>query len=326
MVVRQKVAWCLAAATTFGFLACRTTVEESSPKEAESDTNLSAAEQQTLEDFKAEIEIGRNMAGRLLAFYGAVPDKQFTNYMNQVGNYVAKSGDYPDRRYMFAILDSDSVNAFACPGGYILVTRGTLTHAKNEAELAAVLGHESAHVGLQHMFKTLKKLSKDDVDKSNKEAAERKNTDEHSLARQRIQSDDSDTGAAIARFMTTASGAGLGILQAAKAGMSLMVEKGLDQQLEFEADREGVKYAVKAGYDPKGLDGFLDRLYQEKMAKDAQKTVMDKTHPPIPDRRKAIADALNKMNSSTIVGAVLQTRFESYQARLLKKKNKDQGT
>ena len=327
MGIRNQTAWLIAVAVSLGAQSCTSAAhkdKEAEPATPKKAANVTADQQRTLDDFKAEIEIGRNMAGRLLAFYGEVPDKQFTKYMNQVGNYVARAGDYPDRRYMFAILDSDSVNAFACPGGYILVTRGTLLHAKNEAELAAVLGHESAHVGRQHMFKTLQTLKQEDLDKSNKAAAELKLKDEHSIARQRIESDESNVGASLARFMTTASGAGLGILQAAKAGMNIMMEKGLDQNLEFEADREGVKYAVRAGYEPNAINDFLARLYEEKMKKSEGKTVMDKTHPAIPDRRKAIAEALNKMDASTIVGAVLQTRYESYQERLHKKK-KEQG-
>ncbi len=293
--------------------------QEAAPPQA---VVLDDKQQQVLDDYKAELEIGRTMSGRLLAFYGFVQDKQLTAYMNQVGRYVAKTGDFPDRRYMFVVLDSDTVNAFACPGGYILVTRGTLATVRNEAELAAILGHEAAHVGLQHMFNTLKRMNKDDADKLAKEAEARRNADPFLRSRQRPVPAESESGAAIAKFMTSASGAGLGVLQAAKAGMNLIMEKGLDQRLEFEADREGVKYAIRAGYEPKALDNFLARLEQEKLKKQASTDVQDKTHPPIPDRRKAIAAQLAKMDASQITGAVLQTRFEGFQSRLNLKKSK----
>lgn len=305
-------AWALIGLLGFGSAVCADETDEQPP-----------AMRNALDDLKAEMEIGRNMAGRLLAFYGQVEDKQLTNYLNQVGNYVAKAGDYPDRRYMFAILDSDSVNAFACPGGYILITKGTIRHAKNEAEIAAVLGHEAAHVGLQHMFNTLRTLSKEEADKMAQEADARRLKDEFAVARLRPTPDESGAGSALAKFLMSANGAGLSVLQAAKAGMSMMLDKGLDQKLEYEADGEGVKYAVRAGYDPKGLDQFLARLAQEKKKAKGEKTVMDKTHPSIPDRRKAIAEALNKLNSSEITGAVLQGRFEGFQSRLQKKKKKE---
>ena len=301
--------------------------KESAPAAETPAENLSAQQQQVLSDYKAEMEIGRTMSGRLLAFYGFVQDKKFTDYLNQVGNYVAKAGDYPNRKYMFMILDTDQVNAFACPGGYILVTRGTIANARNEAELAAILGHESAHVGLQHMFNTLKRMNKDDADILAKQTELRRNADPFLRSRQRPVPEENESGSALAKFLTTASGAGLGILQAAKAGMSLMMDKGLDQRLEFEADREGVKYAVRAGYEPHALDHFLARLQEEKQKKEANSDVLDKTHPPIPDRRKAIALALSKMNADQITGAVLQTRFEGFQSRLSSKKSnaKDKG-
>ncbi|MCX6119473.1 MAG: M48 family metalloprotease [Proteobacteria bacterium] len=287
--------------------------------EASSESTESA-----LEDAKAEMEIGRNMAGKLLAFYGVVNDKPLVSYLNQVGNYVAKAGSYPDRKYMFAILDSDSVNAFACPGGYILVTKGTIRHAQNEAEIAAVLGHEAAHVGLQHMYKSLKSMSADEAKKLQTEAEGRKLNDPYAMARRRPTPDESAAGGALAKFLMSASGAGLSVLQAAKAGMNVMLEKGLDQKLEFEADGEGVKYAINAGYDPKGLDKFLARLALEKK-KSSDKTVMDKTHPTIPDRRKAIAEVLNKMSADEITGAVLQKRFQGFQKRIAKKSVKKAG-
>lgn len=297
----------------------------SSKKENEiSDPKLSKEEQQFLDDYKAEIDVGRNMAGRLLAFYGEYTDAGLATYLNRVGRYVASNGDYPDRRYMFAVLDSDSVNAFACPGGYILLTKGVIKTADNEAELAAILGHESAHVGKQHMFKTLKTMSKEDYDKMQKERVGRKRADKHSRARMRIQSDENDSAAAIAKFMMTASGAGLGILQAAKAGMSVLLEKGLDKNLEFEADREGVKYAIRAGYDPKAMDRFLERLAEEKKKKE-EKTVMDVTHPSIPDRRQAIADVLSKMSADEIIGAIGKDRFDEARAGLMSKSSNKKG-
>lgn len=288
-------------------------------KPAESEVKLSKEEQQLIDDYKAELNIGRNMAGRLFAFYGEYDDPGLTAYVNQVGRFVAKNGDYPDRKYMFGILDSDSVNAFACPGGYVLLTKGVIKSAENEAELGAILGHEAAHVGKQHMFKTLKTMNKEQMDKAEADFKARKRPDKHSRARSRITSEENDGLASVAKLMMTASGAGIGVLQAAKAGMGLLLDKGLDKNLEFEADREGVKYAIRAGYEPKALDQFLARLAEQKK-KANDKTVMDVTHPSIPDRRKEIATILNKMSASEIIGAVGKDRFDAARATLMSKK------
>jgi predicted Zn-dependent protease len=288
-------------------------------KDPAPEDQLTKDQKQFIEDYKAEVEVGRNMAGRLLSFYGEYLDEGLTSYLNQVGRHVADYGDYPERRYMIAILDADSPNAFACPGGYILITRGVIQGAENEAEIAAILGHEEAHVGKQHMFKTLKAMNQEKLAKQEAEAASRRRPDKFSRARARPVPEASDAGSAIAKYMMTSSGAGLGILQAAKAGMGLLLEKGLDKDLEFEADREGVKYAVRAGYDPKALDQFLARLAEQKK-KNNDKTVMDVTHPAIPDRRKEIAAVLRKMNAEEIIGAVGKDRYDVARASFLAKK------
>lgn len=287
----------------------------SSEEQPNEELKLSKSQQLILDDYKAEVEVGRNMAGRLFAFYGEYQDAGLKSYVNNVGQYVAKSGDYPDRRYMFGVLDSDSVNAFACPGGYILITRGAIKSARNEAELAAILGHESAHIGKMHVFNSLKAMSKEQIDKAQAEATARKRSDKHSKARLRPVPEANESGFMLAKILTTASGAGMGILQAAKVGMGLLLEKGLDKELEFEADREGVKYAIRAGYEPRALDQFLQRLSDEKK-KSSTKTVMDVTHPSIPDRRKVIADVLNRMSAEQIFGAEGKERFEAATAHL----------
>ncbi len=290
------------------------------------DSNLSKDEQDKINEYKAEVELGRNMAGRLLHYYGVYDDENLVNYLNLVGNYVASYSDYPDRRYMFNILDSETVNAFACPGGYILVTVGTLRLATNEAELAMVLGHEVAHVGKKHMFNTLRKMGdkeRDDAAKS-VDAKQHMHEPETMAARKRETAENNETGALIARYLSGSTGIGLSLLQAAKAGMSLILEKGLDKKLEFEADTEGVRYAVRAGYQPDGLIQFLDRLQAQK-EKDKGKldmSILDKTHPKISERLATINAILDKMNAKEIAGARGEERFKKNLAALQAKKKK----
>ena len=76
---------------------------------------LSESEAKAMDEYRAEVEVGRNMAGRLLGYYGIIDDDKLVAYVNQVGNYVASYSDFPERKYMFAILKHESVNAFACP-------------------------------------------------------------------------------------------------------------------------------------------------------------------------------------------------------------------
>ncbi len=286
-------------------------------------TDLSDADSKRLEEYQLEMEVGRNMAGRLLAFYGRYEAQGLTNYLNDVGNYVASVGDYPDRRYMFDIIDSDEVNAFACPGGYILITLGAIRHARNEAELAMVLGHETVHVGKRHMYSTLKAMSEEDLQKAAAEAEKRGNLPEEVRSRERIKPEQSETGALVARYLS-GSALGLNILAASKAGMSLILEKGLGAHLEQEADVDGVKYAVRAGYEPKALIDYLCRLEDKthvagkrcKVAtadkKNTAASILDKTHPPVGMRIDAIVKELSAMNGREMVGATGDTRFASF--------------
>lgn len=274
---------------------------------------LSAADSKTLEEYQAEIEIGRNMAGRLLGHYGRVEDDRLVGYINQVGNYVASYGDYPERRYMFAVLNHESINAFACPGGYILVTVGALRNAETEAELAMVLGHEVAHVGKKHMFDTLRNMKETELAETAKARSEGAKVDPSLAARRRVVPAETGAGAMLARYLSGSAGASLNILQAAQAGMSLITEKGLDKKLEYEADREGVKYTIRAGYDPKAMLDYLQRA-DEKSEKKVKN--LEKTHPPVKQRKRQIAELLKSLNADQIVGATGKERFEKFRQSL----------
>ncbi len=281
-------------------------------------SGLSGAENKTIEEMRAEVEVGRNMAGRLLGYYGRIEDVRVIGYANQVANYVASYSDYPERRFMIAILKHESVNAFACPGGYILITMGALRNAKTEAELASILGHEVAHVGKKHMFDTLKKMKQKEMDDAAKGRADSGKSDPTLGTRRRPVPEQTGAGVVLARYLSGSAGAGLNVLQAAQAGMNLITEKGLDKEMEYEADNEGVKYAIRAGYDPRAMVQFLSRL------EDKNKKVknLEKTHPPIEERKKAIAKLLKTLKANEIIGASGTERFEKVK-RIFPKPEKD---
>lgn len=289
---------------------------------------LTEEEKKRVDEARAEMEIGRNMAGRLLQFYGVYDDKKLMSYVNNVGDYVAGFSDDPTRRYMFEIIDSDIVNAFACPGGYILVTLGAIRHAKNEAQLAHILAHEVAHVGKKHMFEKLKSMNEEEMNKVSTEAEKQnQHLPEGMASRKRPDPEVSGAGTLLARYLS-GSTAGLSILAAAKAGMSLILEKGLGADLEYEADREGTKYAVRAGYDPLALEDFLCRLEKRnaqtgKCKLDARpnknkkpETILDKTHPPVGERISNIDKVLIELDANKIIGAKAEKRFAKATASL----------
>jgi predicted Zn-dependent protease len=132
----------------------------------------------------------------------------------------------------------------------------------------------------------------------------------------------------MARYLSGSS-AGLNILQAAKAGMSLITEKGLGADLEYEADREGTRFAINAGYYSKGLVNFLCRLEvnrghdpsyclqkQAAVVSNAPKSILDKTHPSVPDRVLNIKGVLQAMKTNEAIGAKGRKRYVAIKERI----------
>ena len=179
-----------------------------------------------------EITLGEAVAVEAFSrFGGEYPNQAWTRYINLVGKTVAEVSDRPTLNYHFAILNSQEQNAFAAPGGYIFITVGLLKTLKNEAELAGVLAHEIAHVTKQHMLETIRR------------GAVLGSVSELTLT---AMKQDPAMFSSVIDEMT-----------------DLLFTKGLDKDKEFEADVVGVEYAYRAGYNPQGLEDYLQTLAKE---------------------------------------------------------------
>ncbi len=99
---------------------------------------------------QAERQIGEGTKASILKEYGELKDPVLAQYVTNIGKRLAAVCDRPKVDYDFTVLNTDLVNAFAAPGGFIFVTRGLLQEMGNEAELASVLGHEIGHVAGWH--------------------------------------------------------------------------------------------------------------------------------------------------------------------------------
>jgi predicted Zn-dependent protease len=221
-----------------------------------------------------EAQLGAEEHPKILEeFGGAYQGKPNINaYVTQIGQQVAQNAERKDVTYTFTVLDSDDVNAFALPGGYVYVTRGLVALANNEAELAGVLGHEIGHVNARH-------------------TAER-------MGQQQRASVLSTIGVAAATIL---GGDTLGQMASGAAQQGSAVYLGqYSQNQEFEADSLGVRYIAKTGYDPQAMATFLDSLDQDTHleakaagnAAAADAYSMTQSHPRTPDRvQRAIAEA-----------------------------------
>ncbi|HLY96883.1 MAG TPA: M48 family metalloprotease [Sideroxyarcus sp.] len=224
-------------------------------------------------DESEEIAIGRQIAGNLLGASPLVKDARLQKYVNQVGEWVASQSERPDLPWHFGVIQSEDVNAFAAPGGYIFVTLGLYRLLQNEADLAGVLGHEIGHVIRKHHLKLLQ------------------------------QGKLLDAGS---KALSKQAGGSDKVQQLIGSGAEI-VARSLDKDAEFEADRIGVVLATRAGYDAYGLPGVLQQIGH--FAKDeGSVALLFKTH-PLPDDRLAHLDSSMDDRFDRIKGATLGSRF-----------------
>src|ERR1700759_4778798 len=105
-----------------------------------------------------EVELGQQQAAQVNAQLPILQDAQINQYVNNLGNQIARPTSRNDLSWQFAVVNTDVVNAFALPGGFIYVNRGVLTRASNESELGAVLGHEIEHVVRRHSVQQMEQM------------------------------------------------------------------------------------------------------------------------------------------------------------------------
>lgn len=222
-----------------------------------------------------EREIGRNVAATVAGRWPVSGNTALNDYVNMVGTVVAqqspRSTEVPFR---FAVLDTDEVNAFAAPGGYIFVTRGALEMMENEAELAGVLAHEVAHVDQKHVLESMRKGNM-------------------------LNS---------ARSEADLTGPAMDLVTAQITGV---IFTGLARPDEMEADSLGMLYAAAAGYRPDGLLGFVRKLQAGESNERRRGLISDlkATHPPTADRIAALERQAAAAGLNPVSGQQLADRF-----------------
>ena len=213
-----------------------------------------------------EYYVGRAVAARITATYPLYRNSRLTEYVNLIGQTLVLHTDKPATfgGYHFALLDSPEINAFACPGGIILITRGMLSSVKSEDELAAVLAHEIAHI-----------IHRDGV-----AAIQSSRWSEALLV----------IGSSAAREFGPKDTAKLVSLFEGSIDdvVKTLVVNGYGRDQEKAADSAALGYLAAAGYDPQGLTGYLKRLEQ---AGHGSKGGILTTHPGTDERLENVAQA-----------------------------------
>lgn len=228
-----------------------------------------------------EIEIGQSMTETLLGARPLYDDAELQRYVNEVGLWVALQSDRPGLPWHFGVNDSDHINAFAAPGGFIIVTKGMMKQLRNEAELAGVLGHEVAHVNQKHHLRALRKSALLNL-----------------------------LGESVA---AASDNRHVEMVKQLAGPTKELYARGLDKSDEFEADRMGVVFAARAGYDPYGLPAVLTTLASAD-PKDNFLTLLYKTHPLPQVRLDRLAPGLATLDS--IKAPQNAARFQQYTRKL----------
>lgn len=223
-----------------------------------------------------EISYGKEAHPEILAQFGAVEDQQLQNYMQRVGNDLAKISHRPELPWTFTVVDVPVVNAFALPGGYIYFTRGILAHMNSEAELAGVMGHEIGHVTARHAVSQ--------------------------MSRAQLFSLGLGLGSIFSPTFRNLS-------DIAQLGVGLLFLK-YGREDEEQSDELGVEYMFKAGYDPREMSNFF-QVFQS-MQEESGQAVPNwlSSHPAPPDRIEATAQLASKYLASADASSLRVNRQE----------------
>lgn len=214
-----------------------------------------------------EAEIGRHLAGTLVGVKKLSRNLSAQRYVNAVGRWLTLHTSRSTGSWRFGILEDHDVNAFAAPGGYVFVTEGLLELLESEAELAAVLSHEIAHVTYEHHLHAVRKGNL--------------------------------LGAALDTSITVADAALGGkasvgrreFVQRAVNAARTLYARGLDRKDEYQADGEALRLMTVSGYDPYAFVAVMQKL-EARVASDGRMALLLQTHPRPADRIDALSKGL----------------------------------
>lgn len=195
-----------------------------------------------------EAAVGDAAAAALLGAAPAVQKPAVQRYVNLLGASMAALSERPNLAWRFAVIDDDAINAFAAPGGIVLITRGLFRLLDSEDELAAVIAHEIGHVVRKHHYSV--------------------------ILRQRLAEEATSK---------LAAGSRAGDLDALSKASSVLFARGLDKSAEFDADAYALQLATRAGYDPAAVLGVLEKL-RSIGAADNRAQLLFATHPSANER------------------------------------------
>ena len=202
-----------------------------------------------------ELALGPEIAGRILGAAPLLEDADAQRRVNLIGRWLASQTTRPELPWSFGVIDSAEVNAFAAPGGYVLVTRGLYELLADDAEVAAVLGHEIGHVVQRDHYNVIRKQAVTETGGN-------------------IVAGHVDVGGSLAANMAKD--------YVRRHGATVMLTR-LDREAEFRADEAAEIYLARAGGNPLALYAVLQKM-AALGTQSASLAQLYKTHPGLDDR------------------------------------------
>ena len=211
-----------------------------------------------------ERTLGEDVSVKIRQRFGVVQDPAVHKYVTLVGTAIAQQSERANLNWMFIVLDTDGVNAFASPGGFVHITRGALGLMKNESELAGVLGHEIGHVVRKHTINAIKKNS------------------------------------AVKLGTQAASERSAFIGAVANVAYDNILENAYDRGDELDADKFSVQITPKLGYAPMSIGDFLTRLADRNKSQ-PQRNGLFASHPETQERIKKVGELARAFKTTATV-------------------------
>ncbi len=236
--------------------------------EAQFRQRVSNYDEEVTADISEEVRFGREVAARVIARYGLYENPVVMKYVNLVGRVLSRMTNRPEIDFHFAVLNTDEINAYAAPGGYVFVTRGALLKMRDESELAGVLAHELGHIVEKHAVRELG-----------------------------IKGRESSAVSGLAHLIGgSTESARTAFSQAVDKALDMLFKDGYRREDETQADKDAVMLCALSGYEPAGLATYFERL---KTAKGKQTEVLDKTHPSYEARIALLKDTITREGIDT---------------------------
>jgi hypothetical protein len=238
----------------------------------------------------SEIKMGKQYADQIEKSTRFITDPVVTEYVNRIGQNIVKNSDCKVP-FTIKVIDSDEINAMALPGGFFYVNSGLILNADEEAELAGVMAHETAHVCAHHAAREMTRLNY------------------------------AQLGTIPLIMLTGYSWTGYGIYEAVQLAVPITFLM-FSREFEAQADYLGVQYMYRAGYDPQAFISFFEKVQALEKRKPGLVSKAFSDHPQTPDRILHSQEEIARILPAKDEYTVTTSEFDDVKARLARIENK----